>query len=575
MSELPNQTPRPLWLRCLPGLALFRGYRPEWLRADVLAGVSVCVVMIPSVIAYAGLMGLPPQHGLYAALVPLLVYSLFGSSRQVIVGPDIAISLLVASAIVPLAAGNAGHAAALAALVAVLGGLLLLLGARAKIGAIADFLSKPVLVGYMTGAALILIVSQLDKLFGVKLEHSDFFPRLVELATKTHQVHAPTLLLGAGILLAVAGLRRVAPRVPPALAGVVLAIAASLALHLEGQGVAVVGTFPSRLPRFTLPAVDWRDIHTLLPAAIGTALLAYTEGILLARAFAAKNGYEVVPNQELAAMGLANIAAGLFQGFSVTGSQARTIINDTAGGKTQMASLIAAGTLILFLLFLTPLIAHLPTVALAALLIYGGFTLVEFDVMFRIYRYYPGSAMLAALTTLGVLAVGVVPGILVGVALSLLALISRVSHPPDAVLRMLPGGVFHDLGDATNGSTIPGFIAYRFYAPLLFSNCGHFVERVRGLIAASATPVRWFVIDAQAMTDIDVTAAEALQALKLELEKQGIALKFAHANRPLREILQRIGFTGELGQESFFHAVHECAAAFRARFGAQPASAPR
>jgi sulfate permease, SulP family len=575
MSELPNQPPPPILLRCLPGLALFRAYRREWLRPDLLAGVSVCVVMIPSVIAYAELLGLPPQHGLYAALVPLLVYPFFGSSRQVIVGPDIAISLLVASAIAPLAAGNAGHAAVLAALVAVLGGLLLLLGARAKIGAVADFLAKPVLVGYMTGAALILIASQLDKLFGVKLEHNDFFPRLGELAAKLHQTHAPTLLLGVSLLVVTVGFRRLAPKVPPALAIVVLAVVASLALQLESRGLAVVGAIPSRLPRFAVPDVDWRDIHTLLPGAIGIALLAYTEGILLARAFAAKNGYEVVPNQELAAMGVANIAAGLFQGFSVTGSQARTTINDTAGGKTQVASLVAAGTLVLFLLFLTPLIARLPTVALAVLLIYGGFTLVEFDVMFRIYRYYPSSALLAALTTLGVLAVGVVPGILVGVAISLLALISRISNPPDAVLRALPGGVFHDLGQAPDGSTIPGFIAYRFYAPLLFSNCGHFVERVRGLIAASPTPVRWFVIDAQAITDMDVTASDALEQLKQELEKKGIALKFAHANRPLREVLQRIGFTGELGQESFFHAVHECAAAFQARFGAQPANAPK
>ena len=575
MSELPKPTPPPAARRGLPGWTLLRTYRREWLRADVVAGVSVCVVMIPSVIAYAGLMGLAPQHGLYAALVPLLVYPIFASSRQVIVGPDIAISLMIASAVAPLAGGDRAHAAVLAALVALLSGLLLLLGARAKIGAIADFLSKPVLVGYMTGAALILMASQLDKLFGITLERNDFFPRLSELAKKLNHAHGPTLLLGVGILVVIVALRRIAPKVPPALTVIMLAIAGSLALGLEDSGVKVVGAFPSGLPRFDLPDFGWRDIHTLLPAAIGIALLAYTEGILLARAFAEKNGYEVVPNQELAALGVANVVTGLFQGFSVTGSQARTTINDTAGGKTQVASLVAAGTLILFLLFLTPLIARLPTVALAALLIYGGFTLVEFDVMVRIYRFYPRSAMLAALTTLGVLAVGVVPGILVGVAISLLALITRISNPPDAVLRRGPGGVFHDLGDTANGGTVPGFIAYRFYAPLLFSNCGHFVERVRELIASSPSPVRWFVIDAQAITDIDVTAAEALRALEQELHKQGIAMKFAHANRPLREILQRIGFTGELGQESFFHAVHECAEAFQTRFGTPPAGAPK
>ena len=570
MSEAPRPTPPSALLRWVPGLALFRGYRREWLSADLLAGVSVCVVMIPSVIAYAGLMGLPPQHGLYAALVPLLVYPFFGSSRHVIVGPDIAISLLVASAIVPLAAGDPSRAVVLAATVAVLSGLLLLLGARAKIGAIANFLSKPVLVGYMTGAALILVASQLDKLFRIELEHNDFFPRLAELAGKLRLTHGPTLLFGLSLLAVIVGLRRLAPKIPPALVVVVTAIAASLALGLEGRGVAVIGAFPQGLPRFALPAADWRDIHTLLPAAIGIALLTYTEGILLARAFAAKNGYEVNPNQELTALGLADVCAGLFQGFSVTGSQARTTINDSAGGKTQLASLVAAVTLILFLVFLTPLIARLPVVALAALLICGGATLVEFDVMVRIYRFYPRSALLAAFTTLGVLAVGVVAGILVGVALSLLALIDRISNPPDAVLRIIPGEGFHDLGTSDTGETIPGFIAYRFYAPLLFSNASHFVERVRQLVAASPTPVRWFLVDAQAITDIDITAAEALRALNKELQQQGIALKFAHANRPLRLVLERIGFTSEIGQESIFHAVHEAAAAFQAAESSKP-----
>jgi len=563
MSQAAKQTPPPAWLRCLPGLAFLRTYQPAWLAADALAGVSVCVVMIPSVIAYAGLMGLPPQHGLYAALLPLLAYPLLGSSRQVIVGPDIAIALVTAGAIAPLAGGDAGRASLLAALVAVLSGLLLLLGAGARLGVVAEFLSKPVLVGYMTGAALILTASQLDKLFGIKLEHNDFFPRLGELATKLGQLHEPTLLLGLGLLAIVLGLRRLAPKVPPALVVVVVAIAASRLFHLAERGVAVVGAFPGGLPRLALPACDWRDIHALLPAAIGSALLAYTEGILLARAFAARNGYEIAANREVAALGVANVLTGLFQGFAVTGSQARTTINDTAGGKTQVASLVAGGTLILFLLFLTPVIAPLPVVALAALLIYGAFTLVEFDVMARIYRFFPGSAMLAALTTLSVLAAGVVPGILVGVALSLLGLISRVSNPPDALLQAAPGGGFHDLGTGAVGQTIPGLIAYRFYAPLMFCNCGHFVTRVRQFIAASPSPVRWFVLDAQAITDIDVTAAEALRGLEQELAQRGIALKFAHANRPLRKVLERIGFTGELGQASFFSSIHEAVAAFQ------------
>ena len=448
-----NQAPKAnggsrVW-RVVPGLAWLSGYRREWLVGDLLAGISVCLVMIPSVIAYAGLMGLAPEHGLYAALVPLVIYALFGSSRQVIVGPDIAISLLIASTIGPLAAGDAGKAAALAALIALLSGVLLLLGARANLGAVADFLSKPVLVGYMTGAALILINSQLGKLFGVRLQHSEYFPALAELVSRLGEVHGPTVLLGAGLLALLLALHRFAPKAPAAVVACVVAMAVSAALGLEARGVKVVGRIPQGLPGIAFPEVSWQEVQTLLPAAIGIALLTYTEGILLARAFGAKNGYGVSANQELTALGLADVAAGLFQGFSITGSQARTTLNDAAGGKSQLASVVAAVALALFLLFLTPAMAHLPEVALAAILIYAGLGLIEFGVMGRIYRFYPRSAIVAGLTTLCVLAAGVVPGILFGVALSLLGLIQRISHPPDAVLTQVPGHGFHDLGDTT------------------------------------------------------------------------------------------------------------------------------
>jgi len=546
----------------LPGLAVLRSYKRQWLAGDLLAGVSVCIIMIPSVIAYAGLMGLPPQYGLYAALVPLAVYALLGSSRQVIVGPDIAISLLTASTIAPLAGGDPARAAALAAVLALLSGLLLLLGARANLGAVADFLSKPVLVGYMSGAALILIASQLNKMFGVTLRSNDFFPRLAELAGKLSQSHGPTVVFGVVLLGFLFGLRQWAPKIPATLVACVVAIVGSLTLRLEQQGVAVVGSFPGGLPGFAFPDIPWREVHTLVPAAIGIALLTYTEGILLARAFAAKNGYEVNANQELTALGIADVMAGLFQGFSITGSQARTTINDATGGKSQVSSLVAAVTLGLFLIYLTPLIASLPQVALAAILIYAGFGLVEFNVMARLYQFSPRSAVVAALTALSVLAAGVVPGIIFGVALSLLGLINRISHPPDAVLSAVPGHGFHDLGNPAEAQTIPGLIAYRFYAPLLFSNVGHFVERVRQLVAGSPKPVRWFLLDAQAISDIDITAVEALRSVNQELRQKGIALKIAHANRPLRELLERTGLSSEIGQASFFASVHECVQAF-------------
>jgi sulfate permease, SulP family len=547
------------------GLSLFRGYRRQWLAGDVAAGVTGCLIMIPSVIAYARLTGLPPESGLFAALVPLVVYPFFTTSPQVIVGPDIAICLLMANAIGPLAGGDSKRAAALAGILALASGVLLLLGSRLKLGRAAVFLSKPVLVGYMTGAALILVVSQLPSLLGISLVNNDFFPRLLEAIRRGHETHLPTLFFGLGLLALIVGLRRLAPKVPATITACVAATAISAAFHLEKQGIAVVGRFDGGLPRLDFPGVTWPEIHSLLPAAIGIAFLAYTEGILLARAFAAKNGYDVAPNQELTALGAANLCNGFFQGFPVTGSQSRTTVNDQAGGKTQMASLVMAACVALFLLFLTPLLAPLPSVTLAAILIYGGWNLVEFQAMKRIYRHYPAAAGIAALTTLGVLAAGVVAGILLGVILSLLTLITRISHPPDAVLREVPGHGFHDVGE-TAGQTLPGLLAYRFYAPLLFSNCDYFSERVHHLVGACSPPARWLLLDAQAITDIDVTAAEMLHTLHRALKDRGVEMKIAHANRPLRALLECTGLEGEIGEESFFPSVHECVQAFQGAF---------
>lgn len=551
-----------LLFRILPGLTLLRGYQRQWLLSDCLAGLSVCLVMIPSVLAYAGLMGLPLECGLYAALVPLIVYPLLGSSRQLIVGPDIAIVLLIASAVIPLST-NPAHAVALAGMIGIVGGFLLLVGSWIKVGAVADFFSKPILVGYMTGAALILMVSQLDKLFGVKLSNRDFFPRLYELAGKLQFTHYNTLILGLLILVSIIGVRHFSKKIPPALLAVCVALFVSWAFKLPATGVAVVGTFPHSLPKFQIPTFSWHELHAVFPAAIGIALLTYTEAILLARAFGAKNKYEVNPNAELKALGVVNIVTGLFQGFSVTGSQSRTVIADSAGSKTQITSWVAAITLVLFLLFFTPVIALLPAVTLAAILIYGGFTLIEFGVMNRIYKMYPYSGFLAALTALGVLVVGVIPGILVGVAFSLLGLINKLSFPPDAVLKHIEGDGYHDTGEKS-GDTIPGLIAFRFYAPLLFSNCNRFSDRVRFLVANAPTPVKCFLLDAQAITDIDITAAETLIALHHELIDKGISVKIAHTNKPLRDVFTIAGISEDLTPGSFYHSVHEGIEAFQA-----------
>jgi SulP family sulfate permease len=550
-----------------------RGYRRRWLGRDLVAGVSVCMVMIPSVIAYAELVGLPPVHGLYGALAAMVGYAIFASSRQVIAGPDAAIALLAAAAIGPMAAGDPARAAALAAVLALLGGALMLLAAVLRAGVVADFFSKPVLVGYMTGAALVLISTQLGRLFGLDVEAREFFRVMAELARRLGETHRLTLALGLGAVAVLAVLHRLAPRAPGALAVFILGLLASAVYDLEGRGVQLLGAVAGGLPRPAIPAVTLEDVQDLLPAATGIALLTFPEGVLLARAFAAKNRYDVRPNQELVALAAANVAAGLFQGFSSGASQSRTTVNDATGGRTQVVSLAAAGALALFMLFLTPLLARLPSVVLGAILVFGGAHLIDLRGLRALFRLSRGAFWVAIVVTAGVLVVGVVPGILIGVMISLIILLARLARPLDAVLQRLSGtDRFHDLGEDGAFQTVPGVIAYRFYAPLFFPNAQHFMDRVRALLDEAPDPVRWFVLDAQAIWDIDVTAAEALDRLCEDLARRGIALKIARANRPLRAKLERIGLSDRIGPEAFFPSVHRAIETFQAGPTAGPAA---
>ena len=549
--------------QAVPILSLVRNYQRSWLRTDIMAGISVCVIMIPSVIAYAELAGLPPAHGLYAALAAMIAYALFASSRQVVAGPDAAITVLIASAIGPLAGGDPARAAALAAIVALMGGALMLLAARLQAGVIADFLSKPVLVGYLTGAALILMSTQLGKLFGIKTHSHDFFPVLAEVARRIPETHFLTFGLGAGSIAALAVLRHLAPRVPGPLVISLVALAISMTFGLAERGVRVVGEMPPGLPGLRLPAVSLQEIRELVPAAVGIVLLTFPEGILLARAFAAKNGYDVRANQELASLAAANIASGLFQGLSVGASQSRTAVSDSVGGKSQVVSLVAAGALTLFLLFLTPALRQLPAVALGAILIFAGWHLIELREYRLLLRLSPMGFGLAIVVALGVVVVGVVPGIVIGVMATLIYLLARLARPGDAVLCEVPGtGRYHDVGETPEAQTIPGLIAYRFYAPMFFANAEYFVQRVRELIAKSTGPVRWFLVDMQAVWEIDVTAAEALSRLADELQKKDIALRIARANRPLREKLERVGLADQLGPH-YYPSVHAAVEAFQ------------
>lgn len=563
-SQAVNQTGH--WL---PIVQTLRGYQRPWLLQDSVAGITVCLVMVPSVIAYAGLAGLPPVTGLYAALAGLVGYALFASSRQVIAGPDAALTLLVGVAIAPLAQGDPARAAVLAAALAITAGVVLLLTAALRAGAVADLLSKPVLVGYLTGAALILMSTQLGKFFGLSLQETDFLPVIGELWRRLPEVHGLTTWMGLGLVALQVVLGLVAPRVPSALVVCVVSLVASWLFDLKAHGVALVGSVEAGLPTAAFPMLEVKDGIALVPGALAVALLAVPEGILLARAFAARGGYAIKPNQEIAALGMANVASGLFQGFAVGASQARTAVNQASGGKTPVAGLVAAAGLAVFLLFLTPLLEHLPSVALGAILIYAGARLIDFHEYRELARFRTRTVLLALLVMGGVLVFGVLQGILLGVSLTVVFVLGRMARPMDVVLRQLPGtDRYHDLGPDEYGHhsmTAPGVVAYRFYAPLMFANAEWFAGRVRALVDANAGQVRCFVLDAQAISEVDATAADVLMQLARELQEQGVEFRIARANRPLREILANIGFVKAFGPHALAHSVHAAVNGFLER----------
>jgi len=553
MPDTDASTRHPALARWLPGVAQLLDYPRGALRGDIVSGISVCVVMIPSVLAYAELAGVRPQSGLYAALGAMVLYALFTSTRRIIVGPDTTIALLVGSVVIPLAADDPARAADLAALLALMTGVLLILAGRVGFGNVADLLSTPVLIGYAAGAALLLVGTQLPVLLGVVVKSAAFFLRVAEVALASPGANLATMSLGIGLIALLLLFNRFAPRAPAALVACIVAMVVSRALDLPARGVVHLSPMSSTLPMPGLPAITLRDVQALAPGALALALLVFAEGILMARTLAEKRRETVDADRELVALGAANVSAGLVSGFTVGASTSRSLTADATGAQTQLAQWIAAMVLVLFVLFLAPAVALLPRVALSAILIAAGLRLIDIDEWRKLLRLDRRAFGLALGVALAVLVLGVLPGVLIGVALSLARILLEVARPRDAVLRRLATDRrFHDLADDEGGTLTPAVIVYRLYSPILFANARYVGDRLRGLVAAAKPPARCIVLDMQAVSHIDVTAVSVLRDLHAELESKGIDVRFARANRPLREqILRWIGHE-ELGKEQFF-----------------------
>ena len=547
--------------RWVPGLALLRRHRGAALRRDAVAGVVLAALLVPQGMAYAELAGVSPVTGLYATLVPLVVYFLLGPSRILILGPDSAVSPLVAATIIPLAAaGDASARIALAGLLAILVGAIMLAGGLTRFGFVTELLSMPVRLGYLMGIAVTVIVAQLPKLFGFSVDAESFLPGVRDFVAGLDETNATALAIGVGSLALILGVRRGAPKVPSVFLAVVGATALVAVLGLADE-VPVVGTVPAGLPAFGLPDVSFEDVTTLIPAAVGIAFVAFTDTSVLSRSYAGRLRQEVDQNQELAVLGVANIATGLFQGFPISTSSSRTAVAEDVGAHSQFAGLAGAGILALLLIAGTGLVHDLPLSTLAAIVIVAVLGLIDVAAARRLRRWRRSEFTLAMVAFAGVAVVGVLWGVGIAIALSLLNFIRLAWRPHDAVLGRVDNlKGYHDTERYPDARRIPGLVLYRFDAPLFFANADYFRERIRAL--ARSGDATWIVVAAEPITDIDATAGETLRSLNDELDAAGIELAFTELKDPVRDRLRRYGIHDTIGRHRFFPTIGVAVAAY-------------
>lgn len=549
--------------RWVPGLDSLLHYRRAWFRPDVQAGLSVAAIQIPTAIAYAQIAGFPPQVGLYACILPMLIYALIGSSRQLMVGPDAATAAMVAAAITPLAAGDPQRLVDLSMIVAIMVGLFSIVAGLARAGFIASFLSRPILVGYLNGIGLSLLVGQLGKLFGYEAATSGFVAGILALLENLLHIHWPTLILGSLSLLLMVLLPRRFPQLPGALCGVLLASLAAALLGLDRYGVELLGEVPAGLPQLSWPQTSLEELKSLLRDATGITVVSFCSAMLTARSFAARHGYSINANHEFVALGLANIGAGVSQGFAISGADSRTAVNDMVGGKTQLVGVVAALVIAATLLLLNKPLGWVPMPALGAVLLLAGWGLIDVQALKGFWKLSRFEFSLCLLTTVGVLSVGVLPGIFVAVSIAVLRLLYYTYRPSDAVLGWMHGidGQV-ELAKYPQATTLPGLVIYRFDAPLLFFNADYFKQRVLAVVDGSERP-NAVLLNAEAMTNLDISGLATLHEVQQILKAQGVHLSLARVTGQTLDLLQRSSMLGEIKPPLVFSSVRSGGSAYR------------
>ncbi len=554
----------------IPGLRLLRGYQRRWLdrqtraarsagvspqtalRGDLVAGTTVTAYLVPQVMAYATVAGVAPVAGIWAALPALAIYPLLGSSRSLSMGPEATTALMTAVAIGSLAAGQTPRYAALAATLALMVGALALLASLLRLGIVADLLSRPVLVGYMAGLALIMIADQLHRITGVPVSGHGFLDQVTSFSQRIGAVRPATALLAAGALLLLFLLRWRWRQAPGPLLALLLATAVVAAFGLTGQGVRVVGPIPAGLPSLVIPDLHLHDVRELLLPAFAVLIVGFSDDVLTARSFA-RRGEEIRPNRELLALSAANAGSSLLRGFPVSSSATRTSIATAAGSRTQLYSLVAAASALTVLLLLRPVLARFPEAALGAIVIYAAILLIDVTAFRRLFAFRRAEFLIALSACVGVIFFNILYGVLVAVGLSVADLLIRVARPHDAVLGIVPGlAGMHDIDDYPQARTIPGLVIYRYDAPLFFANAADF--RRRALAAADQGPpqVRWFVLNVESNVEVDFTALEAVDAVRTELAQRGIEFALVRVKQDVLTRLDVFGLADKIGTERMF-----------------------
>lgn len=574
MPRKRNSNHASLPARLFPGVVVLRRYQRSWLSGDVLAGVTVAAYLIPQVMAYAAVAGLPAVTGLWATLAPLAIYAVLGSSRRLSIGPESTTALMTAVAIGAIAGNDPDRYAALAAALALMVGLFCLVGYLGSLGFLADFLSRPVLVGYMAGIAVLMIVSQWGKLTGIAVKDGSPLYETGFVLRHLDQANVATVLLALGVLVFLLVTGKFLPHSPAPLMGMLLGAAAVAVFDLKDRGLTVVGSIPSQFPTPALPNVSLHDLMSLALPAIGVTLVAYSDNVLTGRAFA-ERGEELDSNQEFLALGAANAAAGLFHGFPVSSSGSRTVIGVSMGSKSQVYSLVALVSIIMTMLFFEPVLASFPKAALGAVVVYAALLLIDVAELRRIARFRRTELAIALSTIVGVLVFGVLIGIGVAIGLSVLDLLRRVTRPHDGILGYVPGVPgMHDVDDYPQARQVPGLVVYRYDSPLFFANAQDFVERALEAVDDAETRAEWFLLNAEANVDIDLTSVDALEQLRETLAGRGIEFAMARVKYQMQTDLAAAGFAEKLASDRIFMTLPTAVKAYLQWYEAKHGSTP-